>query len=1022
MATNHLIIGLGGTGGKIIREFRKRYFEEKKDLEPHDGVYVDYLYVDSSEDDLNDKKSWKVLGTDISLSAAQKVSTHGISMSMLHQLNHYPNLKSFLTADDVSMVESALGKLINDGIGGQRRRLGRILFANHVNEERGFINALENSVRKLKERSQTADIHFHVVAGLAGGTGSGSIIDAISQIRKMFPYSHGGSKHSLDLYLYIPENTIVNSSYNSGYYQANGYAALKELNAISVGQYHPIDVSGEMNYDGTPKRIDSDSPFEVAYLFSNTNENGHILDLGFGIPKMVADFLFQKTINGVDGGEMKRLQTTENDADEREKDAAGRPYRSTKFMGFGVTRIIYPETEIQEYMTYSHAQQGVRQMLYNAWTDERGFEEVPRERLGVGFNDKIRSKDGRELLKISDDYLTLSRPIVDTESSRLWREFSTTYNRNKETFISKILEQNEREEWISTFIHKMDEYFKYGFRTHGVKRFYEIQDKERVKYAKEIVRHIEKYLFDQWSNGTMSIIAAEEYLSIVVDDCRERLSDDLPRKKAELSDKIRKINAKIDEIKDEWSDIGFWGKLFKSKPENVFNDFADAETKLYIFNTLLIAYDYEGSLLTSLLQELQNLIADVKTFSRQLLEINDKVTEEANNRCTIGSSASDINYKQYNRDEIVNMTDTFLSNKDSQKNNANAIRAEILALLGGEDSHRFGNISQRIGADGISDAILKICAKNVSDEVEELSLENARYRVLNVNILEKLQDELNSPDKLKNFAEGIVESSRSFLTFDSQEQGKAAGGKVTKGKSMLQLSIPVMPDGNSTFRQKLIDAFANACSGFSPKEDVSVNAKPNEIVVIVAKSGFPLRHIANVKTLREAYNKCVSDPKEGALNKFVLHTESFTQELPELYDMSNEEIGAKFLTSILLAKGMGIIEVREEPATQRKYHALAVANDFNDVEYHDVGGLDFVSILNTISSNFDLAVKMDKAVQKELKDNYKSNDKKVALRDNINAILKDFVLPSYDGNLIAQGYKDAQAARNSIFDNQLKLL
>ena len=32
--SNHLIIGLGGTGGKVLREFRKRVYEEFRSNEP----------------------------------------------------------------------------------------------------------------------------------------------------------------------------------------------------------------------------------------------------------------------------------------------------------------------------------------------------------------------------------------------------------------------------------------------------------------------------------------------------------------------------------------------------------------------------------------------------------------------------------------------------------------------------------------------------------------------------------------------------------------------------------------------------------------------------------------------------------------------------------------------------------------------------------------------------------------------------------------------------------------------------
>lgn len=1027
MSTNHLIIGLGGTGGKVIREFRKRYFEDCKDLQPHNGVYVDYLYVDSSDDDLNSKHQWKVLGNDVSLSSAQKVSTHGISLSLLQELNHYPTLNSFISRTDVPKIEESLGKVINDGIGGQRRRLGRILFANHVNDEHGFAKALENSYNNLKGKSKNAEVHFHIVAGLAGGTGSGSIIDAIAQIRKHYRFSMTGTRYSVHLYLYVPENTIAHSSHNSGFYQANGYAALLELNALSIGKYNPVDVAGEKNPDGSSKRIESDSPFEAAYLFSDTNENGHSLDLGNGVPKMVADFLFHKTISsGADGSNtrMKRLETSENDGAEPECDSAGRPSRSRKFLGFGVNRVIYPETEIQEYMTFRHAQQGARQMLFNSWEDGIGYGETTREAIGLGLNDKIRSKEGREALRISDDYLTLSRPIVETETSRLWKDISKTWNGHKERFIQKILEEKDREEWLGTFVNKMDEYFDSGFRTHGVKRFYEIQEKERFKYAKEIVRGIERQLFDKWLNGEekMSAIMAEEYIRILDEDCRERLLNEIPQKKAKCADRIKKIRTQLREIKDEWNNIGFLGKLFKSKPENVFNDFAECETSLHIANTMLTAYDYEMNMLTAILQELETLKANIKDFQRILTTIYEEFTNEAGSRCSDKISGKDTNFKEYNRETVIEMTDNFIRNKDIQNENAKAIRSSIVNLLGAEEARGFSNITNRIGRDTLTDEILRICSQNVTQEVEELSVSNTRYKVLNVNILEKLQEELNTNEKLKAYAEKLVKSAKIFLQFNPQEVSKSSGGKVVSVRSMIQLSLPEMPEDPNGFRERFINAFAEACPGFSRQDDVSTNPKVNEIVVIAAKSGFPLRHIDNVKTIRDAYLKVINDPKEGDMNKYVLHTESFTEDLPSLFEMTQQEIGAKFLSSVILGKALGLIKEVEDPETQRKYHALLTTDEFGFDVYTEVGGKDFTSILDFVKGDFDIALKIENAVKSELASNYKSNDKKKMLQQEILKLLKDFILPSYGGNPMSKGYKEAQDECRTIFANQLKLL
>src|SRR6201997_607559 len=67
MVANHLIIGLGGTGGKIIRSFRKAVFQAFR-TEDADGVNLGYLYVDSSAEMMAiDDPSWKILGTSVQL-------------------------------------------------------------------------------------------------------------------------------------------------------------------------------------------------------------------------------------------------------------------------------------------------------------------------------------------------------------------------------------------------------------------------------------------------------------------------------------------------------------------------------------------------------------------------------------------------------------------------------------------------------------------------------------------------------------------------------------------------------------------------------------------------------------------------------------------------------------------------------------------------------------------------------------------------------------------------------------------
>lgn len=109
--SNHLIIGLGGTGGKVLREFRKRVYEEFRSNDPCHGVFLDYVYVDSSPADLNDRSGWKVIGKSVHLGEAQKVNINGMNASVLQNLGMYPGIQSFINGNDKSLMDRHMGRL-----------------------------------------------------------------------------------------------------------------------------------------------------------------------------------------------------------------------------------------------------------------------------------------------------------------------------------------------------------------------------------------------------------------------------------------------------------------------------------------------------------------------------------------------------------------------------------------------------------------------------------------------------------------------------------------------------------------------------------------------------------------------------------------------------------------------------------------------------------------------------------------------------------------------------------------------
>lgn len=80
---NHLVIGLGGTGGKSIRALRKLIFSEQK-LTAKPAQNVDFLYIDSSREMMSQTDpTWKVLDKSVQLPAASQLQITGEDLSSL---------------------------------------------------------------------------------------------------------------------------------------------------------------------------------------------------------------------------------------------------------------------------------------------------------------------------------------------------------------------------------------------------------------------------------------------------------------------------------------------------------------------------------------------------------------------------------------------------------------------------------------------------------------------------------------------------------------------------------------------------------------------------------------------------------------------------------------------------------------------------------------------------------------------------------------------------------------------------
>ncbi|MEO7159314.1 MAG: tubulin-like doman-containing protein, partial [Polaromonas sp.] len=407
---NHFIIGLGGTGGKIIRALRKSLYQEFHGS-PIPDVGIGYLYVDSSSEMMAmDDPSWKTLGTSVQLpKASQLLITDANLSSRLDNLDSYPGLKHWLGSPQE--WRDILNSIVGATLGGQKRRLGRFLFACKAGNYR---EQVQTQVKLLQQSGET-DVTFHIVLGLAGGTGSGSVIDAVAQLRDLYPDSR---RFRILIYALLPD-AYPHPNWDTGNYHANGFAALTELNAMSVGSYQPYDVSG------VKQRLTLSDPFNGCFVFSNENENGLTVDVDRDLPGIVADFLYQKivAVNNVNWASLGRMENAENGDGSPETAPQGRmPERSKRFLAFGIKRLAIPEEEISEYLTYSFARQAALQLRFNHWQPASGFIDEPRKQ---DFNEFVQQKETQLRWLLSDDHLTLALGILSEDvANKRWKSFT----------------------------------------------------------------------------------------------------------------------------------------------------------------------------------------------------------------------------------------------------------------------------------------------------------------------------------------------------------------------------------------------------------------------------------------------------------------------------------------------------------------------------------------------------------------------------------------------------------------------
>ena len=1025
---NHILVGLGGTGGKVLKAFKKRLFQEFTP-EERAKLPIGFLYVDTTDEMMHPgDKSWYVRGENAQFNENEYLFIKGISLDEIFASpSSYPGLKGVV--GDPEVMQKSIGTL---GVAaGQMRRAGRILFGANVSM---YLASLGNVYEKVSKISKASSTCIYIFGGLAGGTGSGSIVDVVAQTR-MFPsfkeeyQSKGGKATGTNIvaYVMVPEINPPAGWAMGPRYHANGYAALKELNALLCKAWKPYDLTGmsptgRLEFDGVRRISDG------LMVYSNENEKGMRLDSHHELPQVVADFAYNKVFlefNEFTTAELIRSANFENidepnEMYEKAKPGNLIPFRIKAVGSFGIKRVVVPEEEIKEFFTYSLGRQSLLQLRYNNWNDDLGFRNAP---ANVDWADYVKGQDRKlgnplENWRFSDKHLMLDIPILPSDEGK-WGSVQAYWGK----VVPKWLEDAQS---TSQPIAKLNELcakgLQTGFRAVGVSDFFSGKKEAREKHADEIVQRMESDLFDKWANGTFALYNLLELISETQEKVKQ--FEDRSVKLRQLLDKLeqeRQAKAK------EYNDAGLITRGLKGK--QMLAGYAEIMQKICQRRTEVEACGFAVDLLKVLLGKENTLRSRLEEFVGTVSDAIESSDKHVGALCKDKVDTDNLEgtvIRYYDQPKVKSFTETMIHSRKNQENISTAVRQEILKLIGTEKTFVRANAAIDL------DALNSIFEKTVREKVISIhdnTLIEDREKLINRNILEQLSENYSSAEDLQQFAKKVVSESGVLARFNPSEVGKSVKNNtitnvgVNVMRRIVLVNIPKVEGKEKVqkFAANLKTALENATDASLKVMVDMTGERKNEITVLSVASYFPIRCLQNLTFYKEKFDYLTTvtstvSESEVRKNKILLFGEGVGGEgLPDLFvakEKQKSQLRKEYMSWVILAYVMGIIKYGDVmDGTGRKMFGTMEADEDTGFETLKPLSAKFSEIGFCEQFTEDFCEDIKEQVESKMKKEYLNVENRVnELRPKVQELLNGTLLPETGNNQGAPEFQELLAA------------
>ena len=352
-----LLIGLGGTGCKIIERVSKMVSEDQRSN-------IAFAVFDTDINDLRGIQERNPFIKTIQTSTKQTVGEY------LNKDTH--------ARDSWFPVNAILnGKTLTEGAG-QVRSISRLALETVIRA--GKIEPLHEAIQSLyKVEEDKADqaLRVVIVSSLAGGTGSGLILPVAMYVRNYLATHFRQSANITRGFFVLPEvfyEVIVGQAERNNL-KANAYATLRELDAFLMRgdatlperyknsvrmQFPRVAAEGYEEYDVRP--------YDFCFLFDAQNADGSKLNSFDQYLDHAANCIFAQSIGPMN----KRSNSSEDNTIRKLAKERGR----NRYAGAGASMLIYPFEDIRNLIALKWA----RQCVSKLWlTYDNRYKEMCKE-------------------------------------------------------------------------------------------------------------------------------------------------------------------------------------------------------------------------------------------------------------------------------------------------------------------------------------------------------------------------------------------------------------------------------------------------------------------------------------------------------------------------------------------------------------------------------------------------------------------------------------------------------------------